>query len=216
VETYFEEEGYQFRSNSTVAASGLMGLGAALMRCKEYMDAFSVYKKAVKILRHRHGENNLIVAHALDKVGLAASLCPKVGLSDNLEWALMALNEAFHIRHSILGPWHCDVVDTLNNIAGVYMRQRELIKAIDSYVEVITVRSAIFGEMHPSVAVTSQTLGTLHLWMSNFHEALQYFNYTLRIYKSDSMKLKDRHPLVQKAHDSIKNTERLLVSGGNG
>jgi hypothetical protein len=86
-----------------------------------------------RILRLESGDPSLlVVAHALDKVGLAASLCPteqsldpsssSVQVPENLDWGLVALKEAFKIRFNYLGPWHVDVVDTLNNIAGIHLR----------------------------------------------------------------------------------------------
>ena len=80
-------------------------------------------------------EDGLVFARGLDKVGFAASMCAS---ERNFEWALIALNEALYLRLSNLGPHHCDTVDTLNNIAGVFLRMKEWTKAKDTYEDVLT------------------------------------------------------------------------------
>lgn len=198
-------------------AKGLNELGAAHVRNKQYTEALAVYKKAARILRQHHGDLSLAVAHALDKVGLAASLCPTTTdpsmtlesptsssspthqqqqHGENLEWGLVAIKEALKIRLHFLGPWHVDVVDTLNNLAGIHLRRNEKHKAYDAYLQVLTVRIAIFGKNHASVAITAQTLGILSMSISNFHQAMNFFTVCLSIYKR-GMHLKDGHPLVQ-------------------
>ena len=134
----------------------------------------------IAILRQYFDEESLVFARALEKVGLAASKCSS---EENLEWALIALNEALHLRILQLGPHHPDTVDTLNNIAGIFYHAKEWSRARDAYTDVLTgklschdpymfitnqtwclircfsltlVRAAIFGKNHPSVAVTGK------------------------------------------------------------
>lgn len=198
-------------------AKGLNELGAAHIRNKQHTEALAVYKKAARILRQHYGDQSLAVAHALDKVGLAASLCPtepisptsSTHVSENLEWGLVALKEAFKIRLHFLGPWHVDVVDTLNNLAGIYLRRSEKDKAYDAYLQVLIVRIAIFGKNHASVAVTAQTLGTLSMTMTKFNEAMNYFKVCLRIYRQ-GMNLKDNHPLVLQTFKRMDKTQQLM------
>jgi tetratricopeptide (TPR) repeat protein len=172
---------------------------------QQHDEALSWYKKIARIVR-QYPNNRLILSRALDKVGLTASLCTN---KQNLQWALIALHESLSIRHSLLGPHHCDVVDTLNNIAGVHLHQREYIQARDAYIEVLTVRSAIFGKRHPSVAVTAATLGKVYTSLSEFDNALRFMYFALRVYKEEPNSLKDSHPVVQKILRNISRTERL-------
>ena len=95
----------------------------------------SVYERMTIILRNHCEDDSLVFARALDKIGLAASMSSS---RQNLDWALLALREAFHLRLSHLGPHHPDTIDTLNNIAGVYLRMREWSHAKESYVDVLT------------------------------------------------------------------------------
>jgi len=87
------------------------------------------------ILSKHFDQKSLIYARALDKMGLAASKCSS---QQNLQWALFALNEALYIRLSQLGPHHCDTVDTLNNIAGIFLHMKAWTRAKDLYIDVLT------------------------------------------------------------------------------
>lgn len=127
----------------------------------------------------------------------------------NLNWALIALHEALIIRHAHLGPHHCDVVDTLNKIAGIHLHKRDWVKARDAYIEVLTVRAAIFGRNHPSVAVTAHTLGRVYSSLSEFQLALNYMEIALKLFREKPMSLKDNNPLIVKLLRNIASTGRL-------
>lgn len=100
----------------------------------------------VGVQQRKFDQESLVFARGLDKVGLAASKCPS---PENFELALLALNEALHIRISQIGPHHCDTVDTLNNIAGIFLNMKEWSRAKDAYVDVLT------GELRTKMDSTS-------------------------------------------------------------
>lgn len=205
---YWERVIIQHGHNTVQAAKGMENLGASLLRCRKFPEALAVYKRAVGVLRTHYGENTLIVAKGLDKIGLSASLC---ATSENLEWAYIALKEALHIRISYLGPHHCDCVDTLNNIAGVFLQKKEWSSALGIYLDVLTARSVIFGKYHPSIAITASTLGKIYHHLSEFHNALLHYNLALSIYKGRSMNLHSNHPLVAKVYKEMGTIERLMA-----
>jgi tetratricopeptide (TPR) repeat protein len=198
---------------SVQSAQGMMDLGASLLRCRKYPEALTVYKNAVVIWRIRHGEHSLIVAKGLDKIGLAASLC---STKDNLDWAYLALKEALQIRMTYLGPHHCDCVDTLNNIAGVFLQRKELASARDIYLDVLNLRASIFGNYHASIAITAQTLGKIFFQLRDFDNALLHYELSLRIYKSGEMNLKRDHPLVMKVKKHVDLTHRMMIADEKG
>jgi len=200
-----------YGAKSVRVAQGFCNIGNAFLTCKEYAESLSAYKKAVRILREIRGDDSLHVACALDKVGYAASMNPTI---KNLNWALIALHESLIIRHAHLGPHHCDVVDTLNKIAGIHLHKRDWEKARDAYVEVLTVRAAIFGRNHPSVAVTAQTLGRVYTSLSEFELALKHMELALELFRGEPMSMQDNHPLVVKLLKNVATTSRLMTSLG--
>jgi len=279
--TLMKERILQHGPHSLPAAKAMTSLGSALLRCntrQSFEDALAVYKRAMVILKFYCGEESLIVAKVLDKIGTSASLSyahasarhekqkqrqsrstsrrsdgsvsvhssssstsrsnnairmPTAGeiattivnddttvLEDgedeyddsNLDWALIALKEALAIRVSYMGPHHPDCVDTLNNIAGVYLHKKDWATARTLYLDVLTTRAAIFGRNHGSIAVTAQTLGKVFVRLSEFRNALLHYNLALEIYQGEGMQLRDGHPLVVRVRKSIASTEHLMKS----
>ncbi|GFH60784.1 hypothetical protein CTEN210_17260 [Chaetoceros tenuissimus] len=194
-------------SQSLQSAEIMMNIGASLIRLKKYDEALRMYKNVVTIWSAIHGEGSLQVAKGLDKVGLAASLCAG---KENLEWALLALKESLNIRIKNLGPHHCDTVDTMNNIAGVLLRQNELMASKHVYLDVLTMRAHIFGNSHPSIAITSQTLGKVFFKLQEYKSALVHYQLASRVYQSGEMNLSMSHPLVIKVCKQIEATERMI------
>merc|ERR1712232_1077700 len=139
-------------------------------------EALAIFKNVVRMRKSMLGNNHLSVGRALDCVGRAAA---SIG---EFQWGLIALYEALQIRFKALGPWHVDVADTLNNIAGIFYKLDKTELAEEAYTEVISVRRAVWGNNHPSVAVTSCSLGRTQLRGSNWTGAYDSFNEALRIY----------------------------------
>lgn len=94
-----------------------------------------VFRKMIGILSRIHDDNSIAFARALDKVGFAASMSTS---QQNLDWALLALKEALYLRFVHLGPHHTDTIDSLNNIAGVYLRMKKWAEAKEVYVDILT------------------------------------------------------------------------------
>mmetsp|Transcript_23116 Transcript_23116/g.34131 ORF Transcript_23116/g.34131 Transcript_23116/m.34131 type:complete len:334 (-) Transcript_23116:144-1145(-) len=183
---------------------GLLLLGTAHMRCKEYDDALKVFKSAALIFRTVYGDMHLCLARSLNKVGLAASrLCTTA--SDNL--AFKALHESFDIRLKKLGPYHIDTVDSLNNIAGLNLRLHKYNSARKAYHEVYLRRQFIFGQNHPSVAITAHALGGVYMQLAQLNHATKYYQRAMDLYLS--LKLKDENQSIQRLLRDISALERV-------
>ena len=139
----------QYGKDNGKTTECMINLGHAYMRQECYKEALATFKNTARIRRSAYGNDHLSVGRALDCVGRAAANL------EEFDWGLIALYEAFQIRYRRLGPWHIDVADTLNNIAGIFYRLGEMKLAEEAYREVLSVRKAVWGDDHPSVAVTS-------------------------------------------------------------
>jgi len=184
-------------------------------------EALEILKNVVRIRRSIFGDRHLSVALTLNAVGKTAAYAAKDNKNNAdsskagaLDWALLALYEALEIRCEELGPWHLDTADTLNNIAGVYYRKDELKLAEEAYKEVISVRAAVFGKNHPSVAVTFTTLGRIQLRQRSLDDAFLSFNSALNIYRV-GMNLNQNSKLVTRLLKYISRVERLRLSMPN-
>jgi tetratricopeptide (TPR) repeat protein len=119
----------------------------------------------------------------LDALGVAESggasaSADKAGLLIGLQ----DLRKCFKIRCDELGPWHVDTVETMNKISNIYMKLKWFPRAKHGFFEVLTMRTAIFGEQHPSVAVAAQSLGMAHLKMHEEEQAKAYLLQALNIF----------------------------------
>lgn len=209
-------------SNHVRTAEAVMSLGISEMRCKvtptaialalsiahslsplfpyhhyliyqDYDKAVSCFQSAGRIYKKLYGPSNLGLAKALDKIGHAASQ-KDPATPERLTFALDSLEEAFKIRTELLGPSHVDTVETLNNMAGVYMKLDKLQIAKQTFHDVLMKRIAIFDQMHPSVAVTAHTLASVHVSLKEVEEAYHYFNFAYAVYRA--VGLSEGHPLL--------------------
>lgn len=165
-----------------------------------------MFKGATRIFRKIYGGTHLSVATALNKVGLAA--CHLSKLEPNLRKALEALNQSLAIRYKVLGPSHVDTIDTLNNMAGVYLHLGNLQEARQAYFEVWTMRKAVFGPNHPAVAVSAHALGGVHLRMSQVQEASKYYFSALQVYRN--LHLNEEHPNVARLLSDVDRLGRVM------
>ena len=170
-------------------------LGHACLNCHDYQLAMRAFIKAFKIYRVLNKE--LACAQALDAYGLACIISPKSNPRDEtLQKAEIALKIAFQIRCHHLGVWHADTVETYNKLASVNNHMGHFAKAAIQYTEVFKLRRAIFGGIHPSVAVTAHILATVFCKLGKITESKTFFAMAQRIYKQ--MGLSQGHPTVAK------------------
>ena len=96
--------------------------------------------------------------------------------------ALQNSHRAFLIRFRRLGPDHIDTVEALNKLGMIHLKMKYYSQAKQDFLEVLTMRSAIMGHRHPSVAISAQALGTAHCKMGETEQAKAYFLQALDIF----------------------------------
>jgi len=194
-------------------AEALLQLGYAYMMTREYAQAVLAFQSACRIWKQlqRNADDHLALARVVDAVGMAWARVSEEDNDDHCEKSMTALEEAFDIRYSLLGPVHIDTVETLNKIASVHVQLREYQEAYEAYGEVYLVRKAIFGAEHPSVAVAAHALGNVLIKLASTHDAACYFQIAIDIY--DSIRVPNSHPAVQRLVDDYKRLDRLCLTG---
>jgi tetratricopeptide (TPR) repeat protein len=118
----------------------------------------------------KFGKSHLGAAKNYNLLGRAACQAKRLDL------AMESLEISFTLRLQVLGPLHVDTVDTFNNIAGVYYKQHNNLEAARCYREVLTLRQAIFGLNHPSVAVTARDLARTCIRLDLKEEAQELYS----------------------------------------
>lgn len=187
-------------------AESFLSLGHAHMRLNEYAQAMDVFQTSCEIFKSLDGPTHLSVARALDAFGLAALRFIEGGTICLIQ-AKTALEEAFAIRFHNLGVWHADTVETFNKVGHAYLRLGRIREAAKACREVYLVRKAIYGDTHPSVAISAHGLANIYFRMRQLKEACYYFDVALDVYKS--MRLSSRHPTMIRLQ---KDRERLEAS----
>lgn len=188
---------------------GLMNLGNAQLQCREYNDSLTTFKVALRIQRKLLGntDRHVAIARILDRIGLAA--CKASAKSqEELHTARTALHQAFLLRYELLGAWHVDTVESLNNLARVQMLLHHYHEARKSYYEVLRVRKAIFGADHPSVAVTAHSLAKACTKLNQLDEAYTYFQMAVEIY--ERMDMPKENPTYASLMQDVNRLERVL------
>jgi len=177
------------------------------------------------VFERNFGPNDLRVAKTLEQLGGAQSNghfyssnghehhnTPTINEDENdncnsnistkagLLLGLQSLRKAFRIRFDVMGPTHIDTVETVNKIAGIYMKLGMYSSAKTDYFEVLTLRTAILGDTHPSVAVAAQSLGMAHLKMNEEEQAKAYFLQALNVFALAGL---GDHPIAAKLRDTV-------------
>jgi tetratricopeptide (TPR) repeat protein len=192
----------------------LMHLGSAQLQCREYQEAMTTFKVAHRIQRKLVGntDRHVAIARILDRIGLAA--CKASAKSkDELQTARSTLHQAFLLRYELLGAWHVDTVESLNNLARVQMLLSHYHEARKSYYEVLRVRKAIFGPDHPSVAVTAHSLAKACTRLNQLEESYTYFQLAMDIYKR--MDMPKENPTFASLVQDVNRLERVMPGIGS-
>lgn len=193
-------------------AEALVQLGQAYMLAREYAQAVIAFQSACCIWKEleQSEEDQLAFARVVDAVGMAWARVTHEEDKDHCHKAMTALEEAFHIRYELLGPWHVDTVETLNKMASVHLHLREYEEACNAYWEVFWVRKAIFGPDHPSVAIAAHSLGNVFVKLAATEDAAKFFQIAVEIY--EKMQLPNKHPAVARLMRDYKRLDRICLT----
>ena len=186
----------------------LLHVGDSYMKSCRYKEAHNIFNDALSIRRYLHSQNGryaLSIAIALDCI--ATSLV-KI---HNYKSSLKYFQEAFEIRYDYKqgNTRHLALMNTLNNIAGVYLLKHELSKAYISYKKVLNVRQEYYGHYHVCVAKTLENLGYVAMRLSIFHDALSFYKDALNIYTNH---LHLNNEIVSRIYKDMERIERIQIS----
>lgn len=189
--------------NDSRTANLLLELGSLHVHCEQYEEAQAYFSRALAISEAIYGSADVKVARVLEMYGMAESATRQD--PDGLVLALSYMDRAFCIRYKALGPTHIDTVECLNKIARIQMKQNDHTGARDSYYQVLKLREAIFGNRHPCVAVTAQTLAAIHAKLSQVKEAKFYFRLALGVYEHNGLQRHRLADVIRRDLNELKN-----------
>lgn len=144
-------------------------------------------------------------AQALENMSLVVCIQGRDDPSQ-LSRAFVLLQETFLLRQEHLGKLHVDTVNTLNQLAKLNRQAGDLQESKRLHSQVWLARKLIFGEMHPSCAVTAHDLANVLISLKEWAEAKRFYQIALSIY--EHMHLPTRNPAFAKLIKDLKHIDR--------
>jgi CHAT domain-containing protein len=184
-------------------AEALMQQVERLRSQGRYADAIPLAQQALAIREVELGEDALLVADSLNKVGLLYRL------QGNYAEAEPLYQRALTIRETELSPNHPDVAESLNNLAVLYHAQGNYAAAIPLLERSLTIIESVLGADHEAVGVALNNLAQLYEAQGNYFRAEQAFQRSLPILEQT---LGADHPNVA---SSLNNLAALYRIQGN-
>ncbi len=116
--------------------------------------------------------------------------------------------KAFELCIELLGRYHTDTANTMNNLADLYRILGKYHKAEVLYKKAYSVRKKVLGDKHPSTITTMNYLAQLYYHLGKYSEAEQLYK---KVLKAREKTLGPNHPYTA---DTLKNMARLYEAKG--
>jgi tetratricopeptide (TPR) repeat protein len=189
------EHGRYYGLQHSRTAEAFLNKGIAQLNTRHVADAIDSFLEAVAMTQEIHGDDSLAAARGLHLLGSAFFL------DGQLETAAEATLKALQVRQTALGPFHTDTVDTFSNLAMIYLKMSHLVEAARIFQEVLTIRIAIYHDLHPSVAFPARSLGCVYAKRRDIERAVRHYTHALRCF--------DHYDMVQERRDTLTEMRRL-------
>mmetsp|Transcript_10894 Transcript_10894/g.12434 ORF Transcript_10894/g.12434 Transcript_10894/m.12434 type:complete len:1942 (+) Transcript_10894:390-6215(+) len=181
----------------------LHGLGTALARKGDLIEAMKCYIESYRILASTHGGAHPDVGHVLNSMGECHML------RKNYDKAQVAFEEALQLFVAALGDDHVDAAFTTIRLGVVYAFKSRCDEAEKLLEDARINLRATWRNDEPPMADLIVQLGQIHMRKFEYDAAVESFDEALRIYR---LVLKEDHPNITRAIDFIKRArhEELL------
>ena len=199
--------------NHIRVAEALVDLGIAQIQADAYSEATRSLETAVAIYRPMEEQQQhwslLALARALHQLGIAyhKTETPRKARPTLCANSFRCFGEALKIRFEDLGPLHPDTATTVNCLGDIYMTAHIFHEARRSYLEVLSVRQAIFGINSPCVALAAHSLANASIRLGNLEEATMYYVKALDIY--EAFEYHHEHPCLARLLRDMNRMQRL-------
>ena len=159
------------------AARLLSQAGSYLTARAQYLEAESLYQRALHIFEQAHGPHHPDVATSLN--GLA-NLYREQG---KYEQAESLYQRALHIFEQAQLPDHPDVATSLNGLADLYREQGKYAKAEPLYQRALHIFEQAHGLDHPDVATSLHRLADIYREQGKYEQAEPLYQRALHIFE---------------------------------
>jgi len=143
------------KSQADLDGASLNNLANLAFQKKNYVQAESLYKKAVTASEQSAGPNDPGLATALANLGNLYRDCPQFNISK----AEPLLKRALAIRESVLGPEHPETAKTLSDLSLLYSYEKKPAEAAEFAQRSLPLEEKTFGADSLEVSSTLNRLG---------------------------------------------------------
>jgi CHAT domain-containing protein/Tfp pilus assembly protein PilF len=154
-------------------AMSLNNLAVLYQATGKYVEAEALLRRS-KAIAEANG-NVQFLAAVLNSLGLVCSIMHRMEEGEKL------LLEALSLKESAYGPDHPSVAVTLDNLAGVYLRQSQSEQAAALLLRALEIRRSHLPEDHPAITITLHGLGEVVMQSGDYQLAAAIFQETLDI-----------------------------------
>jgi CHAT domain-containing protein/Tfp pilus assembly protein PilF len=188
-----------------VTAEALDNLGFLFEKTGDYAKAEPLFQEALRIRKTLDAESQ-DVATTLNNLGLLYQAKHEYAKAEPL------LQEALRIRQKVFGPEYPLVVQSLNNLAGLYQVMDGKVKAAEPLLqEVVRIRQKVSGSDSPLTAESLNNLAMLY-WSPSMYEGAKAEPLLREVLRIRQKSLGPEHPLTAQ---TLNNLAELYVSMGD-
>lgn len=163
---------------------------------ENFDEAYSLASGALKLLEETVPKNDLSIAHALERLGVAAQYL------NRLSEAEPYLTKAMGIRSAQLGEDHRLVAETLNRLSACHAANENFTLAGSLGRKALKIQEEKLGPHHPELGLTLYNLASQYVRTGMFERGGIVARRGLEVLKNS---LPDHHPLV------VRMSERLAA-----
>ncbi len=141
-------------------------------------DAFRILNQAQQLVKSASKPEPTITALLLNGLGILSYRRGQNGKAEKYFNQVLQMVETSAIQF--------DTARVLNNLASVYLAQRKLKLAEETFNRALQRKEATAGPTHPDLSVTLNGLGTVNAEMGRYGEAVDHYRRALKILESSA------------------------------
>jgi tetratricopeptide (TPR) repeat protein len=153
-------------------------MGTYLVERGRYTEAEECFAQIYAPGEHQHGENELGIAHVLDRLATIYWRQGKYHQAEPLFQRALTLSEQY------LGPNHVETSWHLNNLALLYLEQGNYKQAEVLEHRCLTIQEHQLGPMDPDLALSYDNMGRILMVQGKYAQAEQLFQHALAIWEA--------------------------------
>ncbi len=179
----------------------------------DYGRAMEYYRRAFDNAMMQDGENSVITALCLDKIG------SMYYFNGNYPKALEYCRRALDLRISVLGDKHIDVAGSIAHVGLIYGGSGDYSRALEYDKQALEIINEVSGEDSTAMASIIGNMGIAYIGCREYVKALECFDRSIRIllkvYGEDNAKVAIYYNNIGTAYSALGNYDKAAHAYNN-